>query len=687
MTHAHANHFDQPRTSPDRGAALSTSQESTSMSSSHPIRKPRGLLAVLALAAALLPLVGASTASAGTMKHWVCSTTSGTRTHNSEGWSGTNNGVPNGNASVDCSSYYNAGLKADMNNVSNFMPPGAGVFWTYTAPAGTIISTAHLNIYGAVYYDDNGASMGVVIYRGAKAYDADHVLDQCQRWAGCSFLNLDASLNGTLINYNVNSPVFISSIECGSGVGAGCQGGYRGESTVTGGYFNLQDNAAPIAGVPSGTAIGDPVLKGTETLAVPITDVGVGITDVEIKIGNSTVLPRQPLDTNGGRCVPLEGGYIYPQPCKTSISASLNVDTTKTGDGTQPLTMTVWDAAGNPTTAVSRNVTIDNVPPPSALRPPTTSVEEVVPVVGDVATATDGQWAGASVKVSRRWQRSTDGEKWENIEATQPTYRLDDSDLGKFIRVVVTATNAEGTTTVASARPDARVQQQGAGIKGPPAPGAEGDLGANGSGGNLSTGRLVNSRKSRTLKVSYGRKAKITGRLIDSAGHAIAGAKLDVYETRSSKGSVRAKTGSIITNDKGEYEYRPKTTASKKIDLAYAGTFGGAGYTDTLSVSLEVRAWVTLKTSRKSARRGSPVRLFGRVHGELPKRGVLIQLRALTGTEVIEFKNARTDSKGRFSYVRRFKNAGPFYFRAKMIAAGDVALASGESKVAKLRIR
>lgn len=687
MTNAHANHFDQPRTSPDCGAALSTSQESTSMSSSHPIRKPRGLLAVLALVAAMLPLVMAAPASAGTMKHWVCSTLGGARTGNTEGWVGTNNAVPGGNPVADCTSYANAGLKADMNNVAGSIPPGAGVWWTYTSPPGTIIATAHLNIYGALYYEDNNASMGVIIYRGSKGYDADHVLDQCQRYAGCQVLNWDASLNGALINYNVNSNVLISSIECGSGVGAWCQGGFRGEATVTGGYFMLQDNAAPIAGVPSGTAIGDPVLKGTETLAVPITDVGVGITDVEIKIGNSTVLPRQALDTNGGRCVPLEGGYIYPQPCKTSISASLNVDTTKTGDGTQPLTMTVWDAAGNPTTAVSRNVTIDNVPPPTVITRPTTNIVGSYAAVGDVATADDGRWGGAAVKLSRRWQRSSDGEAWENIESTQPTYRLDDSDLGKFIRVVVTATNAEGTTVSASERSDSRVQQQGAGIKGPPAPGSTGDLGANGSGGNLSTGRLVNSRKSRTLKVSYGRKAKITGRLIDSAGHAIAGAKLDVYETRSSKGSVRAKTGSITTNDKGEYEYRPKTTASKKIDLAYAGTFGGAGYTDTLTVSLEVRAWVTLKTSRKSAGRGSPVRLFGRVHGELPKRGVLIQLRALTGTEVIEFKNARTDSKGRFSYVRRFKNAGPFYFRAKMLAAGDVALASGESKVAKLRIR
>ena len=88
---------------------------------------------------------------------------------------------------------------------------------------------------------------------------------------------------------------------------------------------------------------------------------------------------------------------------------------------------------------------------------PTTPTNSVVPVVsgttrtGSTLTATSGTWTGAPTFVYQ-WQRATASTgTYSNIgSAVNNTYVLTDSDIGKYIKVSVVATNGAGSASVLS---------------------------------------------------------------------------------------------------------------------------------------------------------------------------------------------------------------------------------------------
>ena len=67
--------------------------------------------------------------------------------------------------------------------------------------------------------------------------------------------------------------------------------------------------------------------------------------------------------------------------------------------------------------------------------------------VGGTFTATTGIWTGSPTSFIYQWQSSTDGTTWTDIsEATSSSYVPDTSLLGDFLRVLVSAANANGTS-------------------------------------------------------------------------------------------------------------------------------------------------------------------------------------------------------------------------------------------------
>ena len=105
-------------------------------------------------------------------------------------------------------------------------------------------------------------------------------------------------------------------------------------------------------------------------------------------------------------------------------------------------------APSDPTAVVSGTAATGTLQPPNAVSPPTVTG---TPTVGESLTAYDGTWSGVP-EITRRWQRcSADGGTCLDIAgATDPTYVLAAEDAGFTVRIVVTATDAGGSTAVAS---------------------------------------------------------------------------------------------------------------------------------------------------------------------------------------------------------------------------------------------
>ncbi|MDQ8046596.1 MAG: hypothetical protein AAGC46_08710 [Solirubrobacteraceae bacterium] len=158
------------------------------------------------------------------------------------------------------------------------------------------------------------------------------------------------------------------------------------------------DLTGPTADDLSGTALASGSIKGRKSLIFDAADAGSGVWQVEVTLGSTKVVPRFTVDTNHGRCdtigqaaptveipkdedtaptstTPLYATTPATTPasttpvksgCKTKVHAKLPVDTKQVANGPQFLTATLWDAAGNPTVVVNREVTVANDAPKPA---------------------------------------------------------------------------------------------------------------------------------------------------------------------------------------------------------------------------------------------------------------------------------------------------------------------------------
>ena len=71
--------------------------------------------------------------------------------------------------------------------------------------------------------------------------------------------------------------------------------------------------------------------------------------------------------------------------------------------------------------------------------------------VGEALTVSNGTWTGAATKYAYQWQRCLSATSCSNIAgATSKTYTVATADGGRTLRSVVSATNADGTSTANS---------------------------------------------------------------------------------------------------------------------------------------------------------------------------------------------------------------------------------------------
>ncbi len=149
------------------------------------------------------------------------------------------------------------------------------------------------------------------------------------------------------------------------------------------------------------------------------------------------------------------GSDSYSQACMTQHMAlfgavyACDLASGELENGAYELRAVIVDNAGNSYTTPSTPVTIDNAPPTSTA-PPTISGHAVA---GHALSAGVGGWSGAArIVYAYQWQLcDAAGEDCTNIEgASASTYRLGEADVGKTVRVQVSASNGAGSASAAS---------------------------------------------------------------------------------------------------------------------------------------------------------------------------------------------------------------------------------------------
>ena len=298
----------------------------------------------LAVVACIVILALAGSAHAGTWTLLSCRQPDG-QPASTEGWSTGATGAV-GPDSGDTNSCAEGGELSAVT--SGEAPQGAyeGPEWVFSAPSGSTIAggtiTATLSSpHGQAWLGTPSAS-----------YDSADVLANCQYNLACG---ADGTLTGAFpITHLGGSSLYAVAVCVGPYEGAtSCPstGGIDAAINVSSAAIELANDATPTASGFGGTLL-NPNAHGTQELTFQASDPGgPGVRLVIVQLDGTTVYSGTP-NTNEGRCVPLgssEGAleFDHSQPCRTSESVDVPVNTATLANGAHTLKVTVEDAAQN----------------------------------------------------------------------------------------------------------------------------------------------------------------------------------------------------------------------------------------------------------------------------------------------------------------------------------------------------
>jgi len=131
-------------------------------------------------------------------------------------------------------------------------------------------------------------------------------------------------------------------------------------------------------------------------------------------------------------------------------AATSTTTTTPTTTTTTPTTTTTTTPTTTTTTPTTTTTTTTPPPPPPPANTTPPSISGTA-TQGNTLTATNGTWSGSPTGYGYQWQDCT-ANGCQNISgATSSSYALQVTDVGSTVDVVVTATNAGGSTAATSA--------------------------------------------------------------------------------------------------------------------------------------------------------------------------------------------------------------------------------------------
>jgi hypothetical protein len=215
--------------------------------------------------------------------------------------------------------------------------------------------------------------------------------------------------------------------------------------------------------------------------------------------------------------------------------------------------------------------------------------------------------------------------------------------------------------------------------------------GTNASARATLTVRWATTTKMR-LTSRWGRAETITGRLLAPGGAPITGAVIDLASTPEYTGATPHAMVGPRTGPDGRFEVRlPRVESSSTLTFAYRAHIGDLVPVVTHTLTLGVRAGLSLSISPRTASVGRSISFRGVLKGTpLPAGGKQLVLEARSGRgEWIEFRVIRTRAHGRFQASYRFKFPGPasYQFRVLSKHEADFPFLEAPSNVVRVRER
>jgi hypothetical protein len=466
--------------------------------------------------------------------------------------------------------------------------------------------------------------------------------------------------------------------------------------------FTLEDEQPPLARL-GGPLVAPGWHRGTVPLELAASDLGSGLAGGAATIDGATVLTVTPACAT--KFIDNETRGTKMQPCPSTASQAVEIDTTGLADGSHGVGGCATDFAGDAGCAPEARIWVDNSPPSMAF--------------GGVA---DGQ---ASATVSDRYSgpasatisvRRAGAEAWTDLPTAldrdgsgTATVSAGLPDLGgaAYSLRVVAADGAGNSATAEQQVPAGAGETRGGAA---PPRGKGGDRGGKG-GPSSSAGDVAGEHSSASghathlsvhlvasgaagperasgsgLTVDYGTAVEVRGRLTDGQSRGVDGRPVMVV-VRGAAGIAGApERRRVVTERAGRFRLRLPAGTSGRVAVSFHGG-GGLAPAPRRSLALRVRASVSLAAEPAKLDTGESVRLHGDVllgPARVSRRGKLVAIQYLERA-THRWRPAlvvRTDAKGRFDTKYRFRyitGLAEIRLRATAPAEGGWPFARGSS--------
>jgi hypothetical protein len=579
------------------------------------MRGVAGALVVLAAAA-----VGVPAASAGTYDVAACNAPGGHGLNNS--WSWGVEVLPLGATPTpdDQAAYALTGNCAAPDGFRGGSNPGhqpirwgTGASFTFQAPADTSITRVTLWRYGVGRLGadnpsspttesgrfETNATFGNDILSAERCHPGDGF------YANPCTIGAPGFSDASKVVHEGRATSFKIGIFCGGDNGPfiACYtndgaGGPFGFIDFQGAVVHIEDTTAP-AITAGGALISSGWRKPSDIVALSASD-STGIRAARLDV-DGHVLTREKSACD----------YTRRVPCPSAVG-DVRFFGNGIADGAHTVRLVAEDAAGNDG-FVQHSVLMDGTPPTAILK--RARGKKIVLSVKDPASGV----ASTSVAV-----RDHPTDPYRTLKSTFSKGKLRATlDRGVASRVDIRVTVADNAGNVSAGNPT-RLSTTSAKV-----------------------GRRLHRVRRGRVRIPFGRKAQLRGRLSHSTGGSLAGQTVFATSRVRRKRSKSVAAGSATTDRHGRYSINVPVGPSRAYRVVFKGAPGALATARGLSV--RVPASSTIKASRTRLSGGS-VRFSGRLRGRgVPvPRGLVVVLQGREGGNWRTFEDARTYTKGRW---------------------------------------